>query len=229
MDALSYLQGQLTNDIRELANTKFQLSAHLNNKGRIIASFIITLTNENSYLLITSHSMTNKILSRLKMFILRSKVTINQLNINIYFSDYHLDNCINIALRPDQFLCLSQDNLKVITSNNSTGWHKFLIEHGIPMIYQQSSEQLIPQQVNYDLIGGISFKKGCYTGQEIVARTHYLGKIKRRMCKFTTHTQPQIGQVIVSPRLDNQEVGVIVDFYADHDIFYGLAPYKQIV
>lgn len=69
----------------------------------------------------------------------------------------------------------------------------------------------------------MNFKKGCYTGQEIVARTHYLGKVKRRLVKFITDGQPQIGNQVFSPTLDNQEVGFIVDYYKDGDKFIGLA------
>lgn len=226
IDAAVYLQGQLTNDIHDLDNKKFQFSAHLNNKGRILATFIITLLNENNYLLITSKSVAAKILPRLKMFILRSKVTFSESDIKIFLADKELSNCHNLELAPNKFLSLTIDTSaadildKTVEEPNT--WHRLLVDLGIPMIYADSSEKIIPQQINYDLIGGINFKKGCYTGQEIVARTHYLGKVKRRMQRFTTKTLPHIGQIVVSPQLNNQEIGFIVDYYQDNDQYRGL-------
>ena len=220
-DSTTYLQGQLTNDIKELQSKSFQFSAHLNNKGRIIASFIITSPLENTYWLITSKSMAEKIIPRLKMFILRSKVTLNISTKNIFAADSIIENTYSIALNSNYFLVISDQELS--TQEDDNLWHKILVDSAIPMIYSDTSEKIIPQQVNYDLIGGINFKKGCYTGQEIVARTHYLGKTKRRMQQFTSKNLPIIGQTVVSPKLDNQEIGFIVDFYQENQLYYGLA------
>ncbi len=221
-DAATYLQGQLTNDIRELSTKPFQFSAHLNNKGRMIASFIITAENENNYLLITSKAILEKLLPRLKMFILRSKVTITPSSQNIYLTNNQLTDAKVINLAPGVILNITA-SLDASAIEDTTLWHKTLVEHSIPMIYPESSEKIIPQQVNYELIGGVNFKKGCYTGQEIVARTHYLGKIKRRMFKFCVNQEPKIGQTVVSPNLDNQEVGFIIDYYPDtNNQFHGL-------
>ncbi|MCK4707456.1 MAG: folate-binding protein YgfZ, partial [Gammaproteobacteria bacterium] len=63
-------------------------------------------------------------------------------------------------------------------------WNLLKIKAGIPTIYQQTVESFVPQMINLELINGVSFKKGCYTGQEIVARMHYLGKLKRRMYRI---------------------------------------------
>lgn len=219
-DAATYLQGQLTNDIRELSNNPWQFSAHLNNKGRTLATFIISQHQEHNYYLITSKSVIDKILPRLKMYILRSKVTLTISAKLIYLSDSQIDDSHNLQLSTDKYLIISEAPQESII--NSNAWHKFLVDNALPMIYLESIEKIIPQQINYDLISGINFKKGCYTGQEIVARTHYLGKVKRRMAKFTTNTQPQIGQSVVSPLMDNQEVGVIIDSYQDGQNYYGL-------
>lgn len=211
-DSVAYLQGQLTNDIRSLDTQNFQYSAHLNNKGRMLASFIITKIGENIYHLITNKQIVNKILPRLKMYILRSKVSINELvQTNIIFSDHLLSNSIYcIDLTPGNFISLVEE-IQNITTKEIKHWHRFLIKHGICMIYPETYEQLIPQQVNYDRAGGVSFTKGCYTGQEIVARMHYLGKAKRLMYKFICDTQVLIGQSVISPGAENQEVGIIVD------------------
>lgn len=220
-DATTYLQGQLTNDIRELSNKPFQYSAHLNNKGRILANFIITSPSENTYYLITSKTLSDKITPRLKMFILRSKVSLTLSNKFISLSNTTVDAQHSLELNTHYYLNIHNNPIEN-AQLNSNAWHKALVELPFPMIYLDTMEKIIPQQVNFDLLGGINFKKGCYTGQEIVARTHYLGKIKRRMAKFTTQTKPHIGQSVVSPIVENQETGFVVDFYQVNDLYHGL-------
>lgn len=219
-DAATYLQGQLTNDIKELSHKQFQYSAHLNNKGRILATFIITSPVFGVYYLITSKSVAEKIVPRLKMFILRSKVSLSILNKNILLSDHILDNAINLLLTPACVLSLSDIEHSAIIDSND--FHRQFIELGYPLISLANYEKIIPQQVNFDLINGVNFKKGCYTGQEIVARTHYLGKVKRRMVHFECSSQPHVGQTVISPLLDNQEVGFIIDYYQEQNKFIGL-------
>ena len=217
-DATNFLQGQLTNDIRELNSPNtIQLSAHLNNKGRILATFFITSPAENNYYLITSKDILEKILPRLKMFILRSKVAITVSDKNITLSQQPIINCYTTPIN-DTGYYFGIGELPSEAITNSQQWHKFLVDNNLPMIYLNSYEKIIPQQINYDLTGGINFKKGCYTGQEIVARTHYLGKVKRRLAKFTSDYQPQIGQTVVSTTLDNQEAGFIIDYYYNEAI-----------
>ncbi|MCE3268694.1 MAG: hypothetical protein K0R49_946 [Burkholderiales bacterium] len=212
IDSSTYLQGQLTNDIKLLDKQSFQYSAHLNNKGRILASFIITKVSDNCYYLITHKEIINKVIPRLKMFILRSKVVISEPEgLNIIFSDYILANCIySLQLQTGSFISLSK-SMPDSTTKDIKYWHSFLINNGICMIYPCTYEQLIPGQVNYDKIGGVSFTKGCYTGQEIVARMHYLGKAKRIMYMFNCDAIVEIGQSVVSPDADNQEIGMVVD------------------
>ena len=80
-------------------------------------------------------------------------------------------------------------------------WNLLEIRAGIPTIYQQTVESFVPQMINLELINGVSFKKGCYTGQEVVARMHYLGKLKRRMYRIHINTTDTVlpGQALFSP------------------------------
>jgi folate-binding protein YgfZ len=95
----------------------------------------------------------------------------------------------------------------------SVCWDWLNIRAGIPIILPQTQEQFVAQMVNFDLIGGINFKKGCYPGQEIVARTHYLGKLKRRMylAHIDTTDVPQAGDELFSAEMEGQATGVIVN------------------
>ncbi|MDQ3259403.1 MAG: folate-binding protein YgfZ [Pseudomonadota bacterium] len=92
-------------------------------------------------------------------------------------------------------------------------WRWLQIQAGIPEIYPATQEQFVPQMVNSDLIGAVSFQKGCYTGQEIVARLHYLGKAKRRMvgAHLDIAETPQPGEAIYGDRLPGQAIGMLVD------------------
>jgi len=92
-------------------------------------------------------------------------------------------------------------------------WNLLEIQAGIPNIYQPTVESFVPQMINLDLINGISFKKGCYTGQEIVARMHYLGKLKRRMYRVHINTSEPVaaGTPLFSPNsTSGQGTGNIV-------------------
>jgi folate-binding protein YgfZ len=84
---------------------------------------------------------------------------------------------------------------------------------GIPTLFPPTVEAFVPQMANLDLIGGISFEKGCYPGQEIIARTHYRGRLKQRM--YRGHVQnpvpPQPGDALYAPNLPGQTAGTIVD------------------
>ncbi len=95
----------------------------------------------------------------------------------------------------------------------SACWDWLNIRAGIPTILLNTQEQFVAQMVNFDVIGGINFKKGCYPGQEIVARTHYLGKLKRRMylAHIETTDMPQAGDEVFSADMDEQSSGMIVN------------------
>jgi len=100
---------------------------------------------------------------------------------------------------------------------NGVYWDYLNIQNGLPFIDNNTSEEFVPQMTNMDLINGISFEKGCYTGQEIVARTHYLGKQKRRTyrIKITSETEPETGeQLATASSTENQYIGTLVTVYS---------------
>ncbi len=94
-----------------------------------------------------------------------------------------------------------------------SAWSRLDISAGIPQILPATSEAFVPQMVNLDLVGGVSFEKGCYPGQEIVARMHYLGKLKQRMIRaqVTTSAAPKPGDKIYVPDRGEQSAGTLVD------------------
>ena len=123
-------------------------------------------------------------------------------------------------------LCLSCDEAKSLWEEFSQhlqkarfdAWRLSEIKAGIPVIYPQTSEEFVLQMANLDLLDGVSFKKGCYPGQEIVARMHYLGKLKRRMFLTTLETErcPAPGDEIISKGAESADgSGKVVDAVSD--------------
>lgn len=204
-DTLSFLQGQLSNDINALSST-WHFSGYCNPKGRLLALFQVWRHNDDVYATIDS-SLVEAISKRLKMYVMRSKVVIEVL------SGATCSGLIDSSIQTDRF-ALSVDgdthilefggrsllidlsgSIKGIDSSN---WGLASISAGEPTIDADNAELFVPQMVNLDLLNGINFKKGCYTGQEIVARMHYLGKLKQRMyiCKLDSGTQSDESQSI---------------------------------
>jgi folate-binding protein YgfZ len=120
-------------------------------------------------------------------------------------------------------------NFSEYSSMSFDDWNNLNILDGIPDIYPPTQEAFIPQSLNMDLIEGINFKKGCYTGQEIVARTHYLGKVKRRMYRaflksrvdlnpgdlILNNKGKEIGQLVRSANGNNEKTNMLIELRVD--------------
>lgn len=179
-DAAALLQGQLTQDVRKIDATA-QWAGLCSPKGRLLALMRIW-RKDDTYWLEMHRSVAEATAKRLRLFVLRSKVTIELHDIES---------------------AVSQD-----------AWRQANIDQGIPTIYAETADHFVPQMVNLDLIGGISFSKGCYTGQEIVARLHYLGTLKRRMFRAESHLIATPGMSIYDAAATGQAVGEVVDAIA---------------
>jgi hypothetical protein len=122
------------------------------------------------------------------------------------------DELYEVLLPPDAATGHWQALAGRATPVGKTAWNWLLIRAGLPFVHVATQDQFVPQMLNLELIGGVSFKKGCYPGQEIVSRTQYLGKVKRRL--FGGHldgdTAPAIGDPLYSPAFSEQSVGQVV-------------------
>lgn len=98
-------------------------------------------------------------------------------------------------------------------AGGSEAWHLAMIRAGLPLITASTQEEFVPQMLNFELIGGVSFNKGCYPGQEIVARTQYLGKLKKRMYRIHVRADhsPSIGDDVFTPEFGEQSAGKVVN------------------
>lgn len=250
-DTQTFLQGQLTNDIRQLKNDRAQLSAYCTPKGRMQASFILWQTEAGVHAMLPAE-LTEPIRKRLSMFILRSKVKAEDPSGSIKlfallgdqaatslqtimggcpdndFGVLTLATGTIIRLPRNMYLIAaaaeSADALRIKLGEKhpAVGSHAFdwwLIQAGIPMITPPTQEQFVPQMTNYEVIGGVNFKKGCYPGQEIVARTQYLGKLKRRMyhVSLPSDSQAGVGDELYGTDMGDQAIGMLVQVHPAAD------------
>ncbi len=217
-DAVDFLQGQLTNDVR-LANLAWQFSAYCNPKGRALALFYVWRNDEEIFAIL-HRDLLDSIRKRLTMYVMRSKVSIEEVSNATFIATEHPKEMGSLEQTEDSaILGFANSTLTVhfsgARSETDTGdvWRSQLIKAGLPQIEAVSSELFIPQMINLDLLGGINFKKGCYTGQEIVARMHYLGKLKQRMMLLEISGANKASELSVGDKLtlEDKSIGNVVN------------------
>ena len=188
-DSGLFLQGQTTTDVLSLKPGGTLCGAFLTPKGRVLANFRLSL-DPGGYALLVPIDRLAILEKRLKMFILRSRVKLE-------CSEYPEGLCWHQAPPEEQtplpiFKLSDKESLApfpskeaamgAIESNDAMRLSD--IRRGFAWITEESQEAYLPQMLNLDQLEGISYQKGCYTGQEIVARTHFLGQLKRRLFRF---------------------------------------------
>jgi folate-binding protein YgfZ len=194
-DAESFLQAQFSNDIGLLRSDEVQLSAYCQHQGKIIALFWV-MRSEESFLLSFPTDLAEKVITRLQMFIIMSDVLIE--DISNQYSQIGLINendSSTYSINENLSLLIASNLEKNIEmSSNNDEWIKSCIDSQIPEVFLSTSEKLVPQMLNLDINEvGVNFSKGCYPGQEVVARLHYLGEAKRRLFAFQCDSEVQIG------------------------------------
>jgi folate-binding protein YgfZ len=194
-DAESFLQAQFSNDIGLLRSDEVQLSAYCQHQGKIIALFWV-MRSEESFLLSFPTDLAEKVITRLQMFIIMSDVLIE--DISNQYSQIGLINendSSTYSINENLSLLIASNLEKNIEmSSNNDEWIKSCIDSQIPEVFLSTSEKLVPQMLNLDINEvGVNFSKGCYPGQEVVARLHYLGEAKRRLFAFQSDSKVQIG------------------------------------
>lgn len=250
-DASGFIQNQFCNDIRQVTSTHSQLNGYCSPKGRVLSLFRLIFINDR-YFLILQKQRLEATLQRLKMFVLMSKVNLEDvsneyaligccgtnieqsLNNVIPRLPQQVDDCcefeqqciikvsdhgpLYMLLGPVENMIRNWEQLS--TTSAETGqhlWSWHTIQAGIPEVYEPTAEDFVPQMLNLHSLNAVSFKKGCYPGQEVVARVHYLGKQKRRMYlgHISSERKPQAGDSLYSSLDPNgQSAGKIVS--AEH-------------
>ena len=194
-DSELFLQNQLSNDIMKLDNSTAQINAYCQHQGKIISLFWV-MKDEESFLLSFPLDLLEKIQSRLQMFVIMSDVVIEDVTKD--FCQVGLINEIHegaFIIKDQLSIVLEKYNDETLTNTNSIAiWHKACIDSQLPEIFSKTSEKLVPQMLNLDINEfGVNFSKGCYPGQEVVARLHYLGSAKRRLFTFKSNKEINIG------------------------------------
>src|SRR5258708_15024464 len=132
-----------------------------------------------------------------------------------------------MALMPSSAVALRQRLADVLVPVGAHAWRWLDIRSGVPLVTVATQDQLVPQMANFELLGGVSFSKGCYTGQEVVARVQHLGKLKRRMFLAHVAAQAVAGDPLYSEDLGNQASGIVVNAEASPDGGYDLLAAAQ--
>ncbi len=191
-DSQSFLQGQLTCNINDVTTEQGLLAAHCNDKGRVISLFYIFLDDDKYYLTMPT-DLIPIALQHLKKYAIFSKVTIEEYK-----------NITSLSF---------PDNIQRQFSDYAT-WQWQTIQQGIPTIYAATSSLFLPHDLNLPTLGAINFKKGCYLGQEIIARLEFRGKPKRHLETLLLELDhcPSPGTEIAE--------GQIVDAMQDDDTIY---------
>ena len=225
-DSESFLQSQFSNDVKKIQDESVQINAYCQHQGKIIAIIWVFKRNENYYLSIPNELKTI-VLSKLNMFKLMSKVEIEDLSDKVY--QYGLikeDNKKSFKISDNLSLLTTREILTNI--KDSSHWEMACINESLPEVYLSISEKHIPQAFNLDIDQmGISFTKGCYPGQEVVARMHYLGKPKRRLFRFTSNFEVSIGESLdVKNSKSLKSSGLIIRVAKNDNMFYFLGIFE---
>jgi tRNA-modifying protein YgfZ len=211
-DARIFLQGQLSSDINEVTGNRGQLSAWHDPKGRVLAIFRI-LPWPDGFLLVMQAELAPAIEKRMRMYVLRAKV---QLQAGVPVRALDAEGAAawfaggGVALEETPLSAVLAEGFSALRMPGACGWlvagvgapetpcnpagtdawAVAEIAAGVPEVYPATSGQFVAQMLNLDRLGAVSFTKGCYPGQEVVARAHHLGRVKRRARIFTTDGAP---------------------------------------
>ena len=221
-DAEAFLHAQFTSDIHQIGDKGSRFSAWCDPKGRVIATFLIGKIPAG-YLLLLHRDLVEKISRRLQMYVLRSRVRVLQFDgtctgiranrpavgpTGSYRINFPGDNSRYIIAGPVD---------PVVTENleqaEDSQWQLLDIAAGIPWISPPTSGLALPQELNLEAIGGLSHHKGCYPGQEIIARLHFRGQVKKRLHRGTVDAasaNPCPGSIL-SPADGSHSSGIVIN------------------
>jgi tRNA-modifying protein YgfZ len=244
-DTTEFLQNQLTNDVRGLRADGAIWNGYCSAKGRLLANFLMWKSGDDICLQL-SGDIRDAVLKRLKMFVLRSKVSARDATdekVRLVLAGPDVDAAVTeaglalaqgimntaaneqgltvrigadkvvLVLEPAKAANIWEALAKHAQPVGAPVWDWLRLSNGIPMITAATQEEFVPQMINWEVLGGVSFQKGCYPGQEIVARTQYLGKLKRRM--YLAHIEgadpPKPGDALFTPDMQGQASGMVVN------------------
>jgi tRNA-modifying protein YgfZ len=194
-DARAFLHAQLTNDIANLSPDRAALAGWCTAKGRLLASFLV-IPSKEGFLLQLARDLAPTVTKRLSMFVFRSKVRIeDQSDAWVQYGIWDKESRLSGVTWSGEVAAVPVDegrhlrigpvaSLSLTPTRTEDDWTLEEIRAGRPLISAATQDKFVPQMVNFEALGAINFQKGCYPGQEIVARAQYRGEVKRRLTRL---------------------------------------------
>jgi len=217
-DARSFLQGQLSNDLLGLERHPGMLAAHCNRQGRVLATLRLAADSEG-VLVVLHRRLAATLIGQISQYVLRADVRLEDRSDRVSVAglmetgpDSHGPPASAVAAGLTLMVASSRRMLLVgargaleaslasVARGTPADWDRLCIAEGEPQVQPETAALWLPQMLNLDLLGAVSFSKGCYVGQEIVARAQHLGRIKRRMLRYVgpPHAALQPGHALFS-------------------------------
>lgn len=234
-DARSFLHGQLTNDVLHLASDEARIAGYCSAKGRLLANFILWLDSQDVVLLACHQSVLAATIKRLSMYVLRAKCKLTDASSERPIWGVCGDSAMAqagalVPWKIDKSASSTTIRLPDVEHHARAlwvghgasdrpiepelplqAWRHLEVASGYPVIEAATADQLVPQMLNYELIGGINFQKGCYPGQEVVARSQYRGTAKRRTFLFESISAAAPGTEVFHSDDPAQPAGLVVN------------------
>ncbi|QJC56374.1 tRNA-modifying protein YgfZ [Polaromonas vacuolata] len=238
-EGAKFLQGQLTQDVMLMGMTDSRLAAFCNAKGRMQASFVIFRRSQTEILLVCSRDLLAQTLKRLSMFVMRAKAKLSDASEDFLLLgvagqavqvlagseglpwskvDHDLASLVRLYPAKGHARALwcapSGSAMPDLGDLPLAVWNWLEVNAGVATLTQPVFEAFVPQMLNYESVGGVSFKKGCYPGQEIIARSQFRGTLKRRAYLIHGQTELVVGQEVFKPDDAEQACGTVVAWAA---------------
>ena len=231
-EARSFLHGQLTQDVEHLAPGTARLAGYCSAKGRLLASFVMWSPKADEVLLACSADLLPAVLKRLSMFVLRAKCKLSDASAELPLWGLAGEAAVQTAALPGSpwqvqaagsgYALRLPDaagvprgllvglEAQTLPALEAEAWRWLEVQSGVARVTAATVEQFVPQMVNLELVGGVNFQKGCYPGQEIVARSQYRGTLKRRSYVLDADVPLLPGQEVFQSADPGQPAGLVV-------------------
>ena len=238
-DAAEFLHSQLSNHILDLQPGEACFATYNSPRGRVLANMLV-LRRADRFLLVMAADLLDATIKRLRMFVLRSKTVFHTDSAWQVYGQSGADTGVDAAAL--KFVAEEGDNgliTLVLAGGNrillssvplpdadhpAEAWQAAEILQGRPWISQLTVESCVAQMLNQHLLGGVHFKKGCYPGQEIIARAQYRGQVRRGMAVCRSAQPVVVGSKVEA---DGEEVGIVINSAAHDGAFVLLAVIKH--
>lgn len=242
-DRQTFLHGQLSNDINHLQTGQACYATYNTPKGRVIANMIV-VNRGGDLLLIMAQDLLEATVKRLRMFVLRAKAVFEILEDYAvgaeleasaeplaaqepslaFTAECGSDGICSVVLPHRGILHIAPETaLPPYDAAAESAWRLHEIRSGYPWICAATKETAVAQMLNQHIIGGVHFKKGCYPGQEIIARAQYRGQVKRGLAVLSGNSTVEAGTLLAA---DGEEAGIVLDSVKDSENFTALAVIK---